>query len=366
MEALAGLPVVGRAVLALQAAGVDRIAVVCPEERVDVREWLGADRRVRCELSFHATEPEAEAALAGRRVLRTRHDRVGPPAAYRRLLSVAPGGTADDGLTDVRTESGRRRAVAALFDACRKPEDGLVSRWLNRRVSIAISKRLVGTPARPNHITLVTFLLGAAAAAAVSVGTYGAMLAGAVAMQLNSILDGVDGELARVRFQQSASGAWLDTLSDDFSNILFFTGMALAAATAVPDAPLWAVAGWIGVGGTVVTVLSYYVELARVGSGDFYALDWSGFEGGGPGLRQRVFSILYLLVRKDFFILLLLAAAIVGVLPYMTVVVMVFAVVTALGGVIRFVRGSSHGRARSGEAARAARPGLPGALPEER
>ena len=37
---------------------------------------------------------------------------------------------------------------------------------------------------------------------------------------LQSMLDGCDGELARVRFQQSKLGAWLDTFVDDVLNVL--------------------------------------------------------------------------------------------------------------------------------------------------
>ena len=46
------------------------------------------------------------------------------------------------------------------------------------------------------------------------------MVAGFACQHLQSILDGCDGELARVRLQQSKLGAWLDTFVDDVLNVL--------------------------------------------------------------------------------------------------------------------------------------------------
>ena len=47
-----------------------------------------------------------------------------------------------------------------------------------------------------------------------------AVVAGMALEHMQSILDGCDGELARVRFQQSKLGAWLDTFVDDVLNVL--------------------------------------------------------------------------------------------------------------------------------------------------
>ncbi|MEJ7730086.1 MAG: hypothetical protein WKG00_12800 [Polyangiaceae bacterium] len=44
----------------------------------------------------------------------------------------------------VDSAAGRREAFRQLFEACRKPVDGIVARHLNRHVSIFISKRVVG------------------------------------------------------------------------------------------------------------------------------------------------------------------------------------------------------------------------------
>jgi CDP-L-myo-inositol myo-inositolphosphotransferase len=54
------------------------------------------------------------------------------------------------------------------------------------------------------------------------------MVAGFACQQLQSILDGCDGELARVRMQQSKLGAWLDTFVDDVLNVLITAAIGSA------------------------------------------------------------------------------------------------------------------------------------------
>ncbi len=49
---------------------------------------------------------------------------------------------------------------------------------------------------------------------------------GGFLMQLCSIYDGCDGEIARVKFQYYHLGDWLDTIFDDITNCLFFAGVA--------------------------------------------------------------------------------------------------------------------------------------------
>src|SRR5690606_25641011 len=97
----------------------------------------------------------------------------------------------------VRVHDGasRRRAVRQLFEACRKPVDGLVSRHINRRVSLFVSRLLVDTPVTPNMMTVATFGVALVAAAFAAQGGYVPLLIAGTLMQLNSILDGCDGEL---------------------------------------------------------------------------------------------------------------------------------------------------------------------------
>lgn len=105
-----------------------------------------------------------------------------------------------------------------------KPTDGLFARW-NRKISLPLSRLLVHTPLTPNGITYLTLLVGAAAGFLLSRGAYLEMLLGAVLVQASSILDGNDGELARLKIEDSDYGTWLDTVCDYISYFLTFGGI---------------------------------------------------------------------------------------------------------------------------------------------
>ncbi len=119
-------------------------------------------------------------------------------------------------------------AAAEILAASGKPGDGPVSRWLNRPVSRRISALLLHVPGiRPIHATVATALLAAAMFGALLAGGETGLLAGAVLYQLASILDGVDGEIARATFRVSRAGAAVDTVVDAATNILFVLGVTL-------------------------------------------------------------------------------------------------------------------------------------------
>ena len=108
-----------------------------------------------------------------------------------------------------------------MFAALFRPDLGFVARRLNKPISVRFTRRvLVATPITPNQITLVAAAFGLVGCALIATGGYAAMVAGFACQHIQSILDGCDGELARVRMQQSKLGAWLDTFVDDVLNVL--------------------------------------------------------------------------------------------------------------------------------------------------
>jgi CDP-L-myo-inositol myo-inositolphosphotransferase len=108
-----------------------------------------------------------------------------------------------------------------------KPTDGIVSRTLNRRISIRISMRLAKLkhPPSPDLISVVS-------AAVVGLGglffAMGVFWLGGLLAQIGSILDGVDGEIARLTGRQSKAGALLDTILDRLADIVLLAGVSLA------------------------------------------------------------------------------------------------------------------------------------------
>ncbi len=216
-----------------------------------------------------------------------------------------------------------QRAERRIWNSCRKPEDGIISRHLNRHFSLAISRRLAPTSLRPDHVTAVTFFLGIAAALAAAIGGYAGFLVAGVLYQLNSIIDGVDGELARARYEFSLRGEWLDTLSDDLSDLLIYLGIGIGAWRTAVDIPgpfeptAWLVLGIAAAVAKLATIAIYYRWLARRGRGDLLSFQWSFEKNSDGNTTDRILRSLRYLFRKDFVVFLAMIMSFGGYLPHL-------------------------------------------------
>jgi hypothetical protein len=85
---------------------------------------------------------------------------------------------------------------------------------MNRKVSIPISRQLIKYPITPNMVSLFTLGVSVLAGALFALGDRANMLEGAMLSVFASILDGRDGEVARLTFQESAFGCWRETVCD--------------------------------------------------------------------------------------------------------------------------------------------------------
>ena len=107
-----------------------------------------------------------------------------------------------------------------------KPTDGIFAR-MNRRVSIPISRQLIKFPITPNMVSLFTLGVSFAAGVYFALGGYWNVLLGAALSIFASILDGSDGEVARLKLQESDFGCWLETICDQLYYLIIFAGMTI-------------------------------------------------------------------------------------------------------------------------------------------
>jgi phosphatidylglycerophosphate synthase len=105
--------------------------------------------------------------------------------------------------------------------------DGLVSRYLNRPLSRPAARAIAMTPVTPNSITAFTLVLACVVGAAVAVGWN---VAGGIGIQLVSMIDGVDGELARLKNLASRFGEVFDAVTDRYADAFMLAGMTVYAA----------------------------------------------------------------------------------------------------------------------------------------
>jgi uncharacterized protein (TIRG00374 family) len=126
----------------------------------------------------------------------------------------------------VRTEEDRRIAERKLDLWLVKPTDGMYAR-LNRRISIPISRQLIKLPISANMVSLITLGVGIASAAFFALGGYWNTLLGAFLCLFASILDGCDGEVARLKLLESDFGCWLETVCDYVFYFFLLIGMTI-------------------------------------------------------------------------------------------------------------------------------------------
>ncbi|MCH8028440.1 MAG: NTP transferase domain-containing protein [Candidatus Dadabacteria bacterium] len=119
-----------------------------------------------------------------------------------------------------------RKAEKALLDNLRnKFNDGPVSRYLNRPISLRFSRHLAKYNITPNQISLFSFLCSLLAAGLFAMGGYLALLLGGVLAQFASIIDGSDGEVARLKYQCSDYGGWFDAVLDRYADAFLLLGL---------------------------------------------------------------------------------------------------------------------------------------------
>jgi 1L-myo-inositol 1-phosphate cytidylyltransferase / CDP-L-myo-inositol myo-inositolphosphotransferase len=319
-----GLTVLERAIRQL-ARTPDARVIVASDGSIPLPPALPPNVEVRA-----VPDPAAAAVLAGD---------LGAQAVEGDVVRV--GGGSDEEIR-VIDDASRRAAEDAVFATLFRPDLGFVARRLNKPISVPLTRHLlVRSSITPNQITLVAAAFGVFGCLAVATGRYGWVVAGFVMAQIQSVLDGCDGELARVRFQQSKMGAWLDTFVDDVLNVLM-TGAAGIGLYRAGGGD-WAMA--IGVGGAAMLIASNLIIMRDMrrqrASGDLMDMIW-WFSGGrklsqlpaGDG-RPGIGTILFQMGRRDTAIFLWLIFALANQLVLVVVMATIIALAWFVAAVIQ-------------------------------
>jgi phosphatidylglycerophosphate synthase len=178
-----------------------------------------------------------------------------------------------------------------------KPTDGIFAR-MNRRISIPISRQLIKLPITPNIVSLLTLGVGVAAALFFACGGYWPMLVGALLSVWASILDGCDGEVARLKLLESDFGCWLETICDYLYYLFIFVGMTIGLARSW-DARTYLVWGAVLLFGAVTSFLVAGLGRHRLATGrpEQYLRIWQA-----KAESQQSNPILYLGRHTEFII----------------------------------------------------------------
>ena len=126
---------------------------------------------------------------------------------------------------DVDNENMLKKSEDKLLTNLKKTSDGPVSRYLNRPISIIISKYLVKTSISPSFISFFSFIISMLGAFFFFLGGYVNLVIGGILAQISSIVDGCDGEVARLKFQATVFGGWFDAVLDRYADGFLLFGL---------------------------------------------------------------------------------------------------------------------------------------------
>ena len=210
--------------------------------------------------------------------------------------------------------------------------DGIVSRHLNRRLSRPLAAALAHTPLTPNGATFLTLAFSLGMGALVALGQN---LAGGIGIQLASIIDGVDGDLARLTGRASRFGAALDAIADRYADAAIIGGMTIYAAR-FEEWPHAEAVGALALAGALT--VSY--SRARAEAEGLWPIGGRWSVAGG---RWSVGAVLGMLATRDVRLLVAAAGTAVGQCYWTLAVLGVASGVTVA---VRLVVGRWGGRGR--------------------
>jgi phosphatidylglycerophosphate synthase len=197
-----------------------------------------------------------------------------------------------------------------------KPTDGVFAR-MNRRISIPISRSLIQFPISPNMVSLIVLGISLVASGCFALGGYRYMLMGALLGVLTSILDGCDGEVARLKLQVSDFGCWLDTMCDYLYYVTTFAGITIGLVRSTRETRFAGLCAAIFCGAiiTFITASIGRKQLSGKHPERYLAVWQKNAESRSAGLVVNFGRYTEFIVRRCFLPYLLLVLAMLNLMP---------------------------------------------------
>ncbi|GJL53657.1 MAG: hypothetical protein NPIRA02_07890 [Nitrospirales bacterium] len=210
--------------------------------------------------------------------------------------------------SDVRGPNGLHVAERNLYQSLQSLKggmDGIIDRYVNRKLSGIFTQVFLKFGVSPNMITMASMVIGLIAAGFFALGSYQFGLVGALLFQLSVVIDCCDGEVARLTFSESRFGQELDIWADNVVHMAIFAGIAAGAYVHGP---------WEGTNlplllGTVAIVANM-ISLWLVNRARFLRSRPRALRRLGESARTRMEFMLGNVTNRDFSVIVLLMACV--------------------------------------------------------
>ncbi|MFC1980892.1 CDP-alcohol phosphatidyltransferase family protein [Chloroflexota bacterium] len=176
--------------------------------------------------------------------------------------------------------------------------DGYISKHINRKMSEPMARLLAKTQVTPNQMTWAAFGI-----ALLSFGSFilGYNIIAGLLVQLSSIVDGIDGSLARLKGMTSEFGSFLDSVLDRYADILIVLGLTLWSLSHETYSGIW-LAGLLAITGIIC--ISY--TRARINPNHRHLFD-KGFKSLASRDIRLFLIMLGAVIGQAYFCLIVIA-----------------------------------------------------------
>ncbi|MBC7349156.1 MAG: hypothetical protein H5U05_04195 [Candidatus Aminicenantes bacterium] len=244
------------------------------------------------------------------------------------------------------------RARQLLLQTARKPQDGVVARLINRRISLFLTRYFLYFNIHPVVQSMITLAVGLLSVVFVGYGRQ-LLVPGGILFELASIIDGCDGENARLTYRITPTGRAFDISADAFTFVSFFAALPLGLYRTYGERT------WLFLGGfTLLSMVVFYLQLINYArkTGLNYNIvavvkeveaspNLSGFQN----VLDRLASRLAFIYRRDFFSLAAFILIVAGLARLVMVLVAVGAFLEAVYFYFYAQRKLTPGLQRKGE-----------------
>ncbi|MBI4208207.1 MAG: CDP-alcohol phosphatidyltransferase family protein [Deltaproteobacteria bacterium] len=159
----------------------------------------------------------------------------------------------------MKTDPDRKETEKKLLRSLIKPTEGFMSKHFERKISLAITRRIISTSITPNQMSLISIGIGLIGGLGFASTERVWHIVGSLLFLVHSITDGCDGEIARLKFQHSKLGAWLDFWGDNAVHAMVFSCMAIGLYRG--GMSLWILTiGGLAVAGTLLSASLIFTQ----------------------------------------------------------------------------------------------------------
>lgn len=157
------------------------------------------------------------------------------------------------------TKADARAADAWQFELIHKPLDGFLPAHYQRPLARPFTRIFLRLPLTPNMISVLSTLVSLSGCFIAAHESWNMHILGLCLLLFGVILDACDGEVARLRMQESKLGAWLDAIGDDAARIGLILAVGFHLAPQYPDLPvLWVMLGTLALTITSMSLIYWY------------------------------------------------------------------------------------------------------------